>query len=130
MQKYGISYEIKTLSEENHWAYSWKAKNDGANWGSVSKYPSRLNGSIYDGTIQIGGTSQKGQYDFFRETSVGDPVYFTDMEGNRYAYAVTDIHYEKHADQEAFHREESAMTLFIKNIYGFEYIVVFCNTLG
>lgn len=102
----------------------------GANWGSVSKHPSRLSGSIYDGTMQIGGTSQKGQYDFFREISAGDAVYFTDMEGNRYGYAVTEIHYEKHADQEALHREESAMTLFIKNIYGFEYIVVFCNTLG
>ncbi len=100
------------------------------NWGEVSKHPSRLGGSVYDGTLQIGGTSQKGQYDFFREISVEDVVYFTDMEGNRYAYVVTDIHNEKHADQAALRREEAAMTLFIKNTYAFEYIVVFCNTLG
>ena len=33
----GISYEIKTLSEENHWAYSWKAKNDGASWNVAER---------------------------------------------------------------------------------------------
>ena len=100
-----------------------------ADWGKVAKHPCRLGGSIYDSTMQIGGTSQKGQYDFFREISAGDSVFFTDMEGNRYAYAVTDIRYEKHADQTALCREDAALTLFIKNMYAFEYIVVFCNTL-
>lgn len=102
----------------------------GANWGKVSNHPCRLYGSVYDRTLQIGGTSQKGQYDFYREISAGDAVYFTDMEGNRYAYAVTDIRYEKHADQTALQRKDAALTLFIKNIYAFEYIVIFCNTSG
>ena len=99
------------------------------NWGEISKYPCRLSGSIYDRTMQVGGTSQKGQYDFYREISVGDNVYFTDMEGNRYAYTVTNIRYEKHADQTVLQREEAGLTLFIKNNYAFEYVVIFCNTL-
>ena len=99
------------------------------NWEGVSKYPCSFSGSIYDRTMQIGGTSQKGQYDFYREISAGDSVYFTDMEGNRFAYEITDIRYEKHADQTALHREEAALTLFIKNIYAFEYIVIFCTTV-
>lgn len=98
-------------------------------WGQPSKYPCRLSGSIYDGTIQIGGTTQQGQYDFYREISVGDRLFFTDMEGNRYAYAVTDLIYTKHADQTALHRKDAALTLFINNIYAFEYIIVFCDTL-
>ena len=101
----------------------------GANWGEVSKYPCCLSGSIYDRTIQIGGTTQNGQYDFYREISVGDMVYFTDMEGNRFSYAVTDIRYENHADQATLQKEESALTLFIKNIYAFEYVIIYCNTL-
>ena len=101
-----------------------------ADWGEVTKHPCCLKGSIYDGTMQVGGTSQKGQYDFYREISAGDLVYFTDMEGNRYSYAVTDICYEKHADQAALQSQEAALTLFIKNVFGFEYIVVFCNTLN
>ena len=101
-----------------------------ADWGAVTKYPCRFGGSVYDRTMQIGATSQKGQFDFYREISAGDTVFFTDAEGNRYSYAVTDIHYENHADQAALGREEAALTLFIKNMYGFEYIVIFCNTLA
>ena len=101
-----------------------------ADWGEVSKYPCRLSGSAYDGTMQIGGTSQKGQYDFYREISVGDAVFLTDMEGNRFSYEVTNVAYEKHADQTALQKEDAALTIFIKNMYAFEYILVFCNSIG
>ena len=99
-----------------------------ADWGAVSQYPCRLGGSVYDRTMQIGATSQKGQYDFYREVSVGDSVFFTDMEGNRFSYTVMDIRYEKHADQAILQREDSALTLFVKNVYALEYIVIFCDT--
>lgn len=98
-----------------------------SDWGNITKYPCRLSGSVYDRTMQIGGTTQKGQYDFYREISVGDSVFFTDMEGNRFSYQVTAIRYEKHADQTALRQEDAALTLFIKNVHAFEYIVIFCN---
>ena len=101
-----------------------------ADWGKPSRYPCRFSGSIYDGSIQIGGTSQKGQYDFYREISVGDSLFFTDMTGNRYAYTVTAIRYETHADQDALAREDASLTLFIKNIYAFEYMIIFCDIPG
>ena len=99
----------------------------GAAWGKLSQYPCRFHGSVYDGSLQIGATTQAGQYDFYREISVGDTVYFTDMEGNRYTFFVTDLRYEKHADQVALQREDATLTLFIKNVYAFEYLIVFCN---
>ncbi|MBE6670894.1 MAG: hypothetical protein E7593_01670 [Ruminococcaceae bacterium] len=98
-----------------------------ADWGKTSKYPCRFNGSIYDGTMQIGATTQKGQYDFYRELSVGDTVIYTDVEGNRYTFEITSLRYEKHADQTALQRDEAPLTLFIKNIYSFEYLIVFCD---
>ena len=101
-----------------------------SNWEKIAKNPCRFSGSAYDRTLIIGGTSQEGQYDFYREISAGDTVYFTDMEGKRYSYEVTDIRYEKHADKSALEKKEAALTLFIKNIYGFEYVVVFCNPAG
>ena len=101
-----------------------------ADWGNLSDYPCRFSGSVYDRTMQVGGTSQKGQYDFYRDISVGDTVFFTDMEGNRYEYAVTDIKYENNADQNTLNRNDSALTLFIKNIYAFEYIIISCDVLN
>ena len=96
-------------------------------WGKTSKYPCHLGGSIYDGTMQIGATTQKGQYDFYRELSVGDTVIYTDVEGNRYTFSITGLRSEKHADQAALQREDVPLTLFIKNIYSFEYLIVFCD---
>ena len=102
----------------------------GANWGNLTKYPCRFNGSIYNGTMRIGATSQKGQYDFYREISVGDTVIVTDVEGNTYTYAVTNLKYESHTDQNTLSREKSALTLFIKNVYDFEYLIVSCDVLN
>ena len=98
-----------------------------ADWGHLSQYPSCFSGSIYDGTLQVGGTSQRGQYDFYREISEGESVFFTDMTGNRYTYAVKSIRYENHANQTALNREDATLVLFIKNIYAFEYVIVFCD---
>lgn len=98
-----------------------------ADWGRQDRYPCRFGGSIYDGTLQIGATSQSGQYDFYRNISVGDSLFFTDMEGSRYALTVTDLRYEQHAGQAELQRRDAALTLFIKNVYSFEYIIVFCD---
>ena len=101
-----------------------------AEWGQIDQYPCCFCGSIYDGTLKIGGTSQRGQYDFYREISVGDNVFFTDMEGNRYALSVRDLRYVKHADQASLQRDEAVLTLFIKNVYSFEYIIISCGVLS
>ena len=98
-----------------------------ARWGKTTQYPCRLSGSIYDGTMQIGATTQKGQFDFYRELSVGDTVSYTDVEGNRYTFTITSLQYEKHADQAALQQENAPLTLFIKNIYSFEYLIIFCD---
>ncbi|MBQ4121720.1 MAG: hypothetical protein IJD35_06885 [Clostridia bacterium] len=79
--------------------------------------------------MQIGATTQKGQYDFYRELSVGDTVIYTDMEGNRYTFTITSLRYEKHADQAALQHEDAPLKLFVKNIYSFEYLIVFCDVL-
>ncbi len=98
-----------------------------ADWGKTSKYPCHFSGSIYDGTMQIGATTQKGQYDFYRELSVGDTVSYTDVEGNRYTFTITSLRYAKHVDQAVLQQKDAALTLFIKNIYSFEYLIVFCD---
>ena len=97
-----------------------------ADWGKPSKYPCRFSGSVYNGTLQIGATTQRGQYDFYRELSVGDAVSYVDVEGNRYSFTVTGFRHEKNVDQASLLQENAALTLFVKNIYSFEYLIVFC----
>ena len=101
-----------------------------ADWSNLTKYPCQFNGSIYNKTMQIGATSQKGQYDFYREISVGDTVLFTDMQGNRYTYFVKNLSYEKHADNASLKSQDSALVLFVKNVYAFEYLIISCDTLN
>lgn len=98
-----------------------------AEWGSVTESPCRYYGSVYDGSIEIGATTQKGQYDFYRELSIGDELVYTDMEGNRFVYGISGLRYADHADRDALGHEESDLTLFIKNIYSFNYLIVFCS---
>lgn len=98
-----------------------------ADWGKIVQYPCRFYGSIYDSTMQIGATTQKGQYDFYRELSVGDTVNYIDVEGNRYAFTITSLRYEKHVDQAALQKQDAPLTLFIKNIFSLEYLIVFCD---
>ena len=102
----------------------------GADWGESGKYPCCFFGSVYDRTLQIGATTQKGQFDFYREISVGDSVYFTDLEGNRFGYTVTQIDYESRFSQATSPREERDLTLFLKNVFGFEYIVISCDVIS
>lgn len=98
-----------------------------AGWGKITRYPSLFSGSIYNGSIKIGGSSQKGQYDFYREISQGDKIFFTDTQGNRYGYTVSDIQYEKTADEKTLNQKDADLVLFIKNQFAFEYIILFCQ---
>ena len=90
-------------------------------------YPRRIRGSIYNGTLTVGASTQKGQFDFYRELSVGDSVYYTDMEGYRYEFSITSMDYEKRVDQESLSAKEASLILVIQNIYSFESLVVYCN---
>lgn len=98
-------------------------------WNETLWYPSCYVGSIYDSSMKIGATTQKGQFGFYRTIGVGDAIYFTDMTGNRYAYKVTDILYRKHADAQTLGQKESDLTLFLKNLYAFEYVMIYCKTM-
>lgn len=96
----------------------------GNDWGKTEQNPCRFDGSIYDGTMQIGASNQKGQFDFYREISLGDILTYTDMEGNRYTYAVRYIDSARHADRQTLAEKGAPLTIFIKNVYGFEYLIV------
>jgi sortase A len=99
----------------------------GASWGSPSKYPCRLRGSVYDRTIQIGGTSQKGQYDFYRDLCVGDSVFFTDMDGNLFSYRMVSMEVLKDTAVKDMYSGGYDLTLFTCTYSGESRVTIRCE---
>lgn len=102
----------------------------GAAWQGGAAYPCRYAGSIYDRSLVIGSTNARGQLDFVKELRVGDDLWLTDMVGDCYAYEIADIQYRAHADNETIYADTSALTVFVKNMYAFEYIMLRCEAKG
>ena len=102
----------------------------GASWNTNNMYPCRYDGSVYDGTLIVGTTNHKGQFDFVKEITVGNALYITDMTGNRFSYNVTDIRYSNHADNDVLYNNKADLTIFVKNIYALEYIILYCTASG
>lgn len=93
-------------------------------------FPRLYSGSIYDSTIIIAASNKKGCIDFAQEISVGDTVLLTDMTGGKYSYQVADIKYRKKAGDTTLNAIEDDLTIFIKNCYSFEFIILYCNAFG
>lgn len=51
--------------------------------------PCRYVGSVYTGDLIISGHSYKKHFRYIRKLVEGDPVIFTDMDGNRFVYQVS-----------------------------------------
>lgn len=93
----------------------------------VSKQPCVYTGSIYDSSLVIGGSDNKGQFDFMQTVTDGDMVYITDMTGARYTYEVKKIKRAKEVKTEKLLSDEYDLTLFAKNTYSLDYTIVYCE---
>lgn len=99
----------------------------GSGWIKNAYFPCRFDGYAYDRSMIIGTSNAAGQLDFVKQISVGDSVYLTDMLGNRFSYAVSDIKYHEHAEGDAIYSDTADLVIFVKNVYDFEYIMLYCN---
>lgn len=93
----------------------------------VDKYPHRYTGSLYDNSLVLGGSDNKGQFDFMKLISNGDTVYVTDMTGVRYSFSVCDIEKTDDVSYANLVNEDCDLTFFARNTYGFDYTVVRCK---
>ena len=93
----------------------------------VRMYPCRFTGSIYDGTLIIGGSDAKGQFDFVSAITEGDTLFITDMEGNCYLYEVDRIDLASSADTNTLTEHGYSLVLFARNTYGSGYTVIRCT---
>jgi len=94
---------------------------------SISKYPHKFTGSIYDGSIIIGGSGNKGQFDFMKNITETDSVYFTDVTGMCYSYKVSKIEVVDSVTSEGLSSKDADLVLFAKDTFGSKYTVVSCK---
>jgi len=98
--------------------------------GDASSSPCRFAGSVYDGSLVIGASDNKGMFDFMKAITAGDIVSVTDVSGSRYSFAVADIVRTSDVSSDNLCDVEYDLTLFARNTYGFDYTVVRCNYKG
>ncbi len=97
--------------------------------GKVTKYPCRYTGSIYDGSLVIGGSDNSGQFDFMKEITGGDKIYVTDMTGARFTYTVSDVFRTSDVSTANLTSQEGDLVLYAKNSFSLDYTLVIC-TIG
>lgn len=101
----------------------------GGSWSKheLFRYPHRYTGSIYDGTLIIGGSDDAGQMDFLHRIEINQMITVTDVTGARYHYRVMDIKKKKSASTEALTSEEADLVLFAPDRKALNYTLVFCD---
>ena len=100
----------------------------GAEWNTdaIPHYPHRYSGSVYNGSLVIGGSGNKGQFDFMKTISIGDAVFFTDMTGASYSFTVFDIKVKNNISTDDF-SENYGIVLFAKDSLKDEFTIVYCE---
>ena len=95
--------------------------------GLLSTRPGRFWGSIYDGTLILGGGNHKGSFDFCAQLDLGDQILVTDMQGTQFRCSVARIIRSNSADFEDLSDETYPLTLFVRAQYEARYIIVRCD---
>ena len=97
------------------------------NTGRCPFRPARYSGTIYDGTLVIGGNYSEDCFAFISRLDAGDRVDFTDVQGVRYSFTVWKITHRTAVDTDALDDEEAPCVLFTEkdNLY----LIVHCIPL-
>lgn len=104
------------LPVENQWRSGILAMPVGRFWGS-----------IYDGTLILGGGNEKGQLEFCGRLDIGDQIILTDMQGTEFSCKVSRIDRSRSADLEKLADQTYPLTLFVREPYDQSYIIVRCD---
>ncbi|MBR5470898.1 MAG: hypothetical protein IKU81_02115 [Oscillibacter sp.] len=94
--------------------------------GKVSSHPCRFWGTVYDGTLIVGGADQSGQFDFFDRISNDAAVTVTDMTGSTFSYVVERVEHSDSAQAEVLMDNEADLTLFARDARMLDYIILRC----
>lgn len=88
--------------------------------------PGRYAGSAYNGTFVICGHNYKTHFGTLHSLSAGDPIVFTDMDGNEFTYSVDNVETIEPNQKEKVLGDEWALTLFTCTPGGKTRVAVHC----
>ncbi len=107
---YGIRLPVKN---------TWKA-------GDLVGGPRRFFGTVYDGSLVIGGSDRSSQFDFLSYIQLGEAVMVTDMTGAQFTYSVSEIRRAHSVPAKMLMDGTEGLTMFVKESFSLEYIIVRC----
>ena len=93
--------------------------------GTLTRSPARFCGSVYNGTLVVGGVDTQSQFAFCGQIDNGAAITVTDMTGAQFAYKVDRVDRSDRAELEWL-QADSDLTLFCRELYGTGYIAVRC----
>lgn len=92
----------------------------------VSDFPCRYMGTLYDGSLILGGSDNQGQFDFTKLITNDDVIYVTDVSGIRFSFVVTEVIKTTDVSTENLTAGEADLVLFARNTYALDYTVIRC----
>ncbi|WP_432626386.1 sortase [Brotaphodocola sp.] len=112
--------ELPTLQRELPVMSVWTEKN-------LQKAPCRYSGSAYMQNLVIAGHNYRAHFSGIGNLKKGDSVIFTDMDGNRFFYEVSEIEILDAQETERMTESWWALTLFTCTAGGKQRIAVRCD---
>ena len=112
--------EIQRFGLELPVGNEWDSKN-------TKFFPRRFVGSVYDNSLVIGGSDRPNQFDCMDKIQIGEDVKVTDITGAQFCYEVSNIFRSKSADSETLTKDDSDLTLWVKDEFSLDYIIVCCT---
>ena len=94
---------------------------------NLYKSPSRYSGSVYNSTLVIGGSGNKGQFDFMKTITETDKIYITDMTGSRFSYSVSKINVVNEIQTSDIENTDFDLVVFSKDTINGKYTILYCN---
>lgn len=93
---------------------------------TAMKHPCRFAGTVYDSTLIVGGADRPGQFAGFDMIQPGSTVTVTDMTGWTFDYVIHRIDRSSAVSEEVLKAGNADLTLFVRNAYGLDYILLRC----
>lgn len=95
---------------------------------AVEAVPCRYSGSVYNNTLVIASTDEKGQMDFVNNINTGDRLNLTTMRGEQFSYKVVKVENSNTATAEELNTDEFDLTIFVEYSGHTDYLFIRCES--